>query len=119
MTTCTTTRPKNMARGSTTRAPVLSGTVLLAIVLLATVILAWPMPATAQTPFVQDEWKYGRHQDGATLHYCVDERDPDLPVARGIGAAIAGALLLEGKEHSVGEDWSGEDIEQIYQVLLE
>jgi polar amino acid transport system substrate-binding protein len=84
-------------------------------------ILAWllPAPAPAQTPFVQDEWRFGRRQDGATLHYCVDERDPDLPVARKIGAAIAGALLLEGKEHAVGEDWSGEDIEQIYQVLLE
>ncbi len=78
-----------------------------------------PAFALAQTPFVQDEWKFGRRQDGATLHYCVDERDPDLPVARKIGAAIAGALLLEPKEHVVGEDWSGEDIEQIYQVLLE
>ncbi len=84
-------------------------------------VLAWLMPvlALAQTPFVQDEWKYGRRQDGATLHYCVDERDPDLPVAAKIGAAIAGALLLEPKEHVVGEDWSGEDIEQVYQVLLE
>ena len=86
----------------------------------AAAVLAWLMPAfaLAQTPFVQDEWKFGRRQDGATLHYCVDERDPDLPVARKIGAAIAGALLLEPKEHAVGEDWSGEDIEQIYQVLL-
>jgi len=84
-------------------------------------LLFWLMPALAlaQTPFVQDEWKYGRRQDGATLHYCVDERDPDLPVARKIGEAVAGALLLEGKEHVVGEDWSGEDIDQIYQVLLE
>ena len=91
----------------------------------AAALLVWmlalllPAPASAQTPFVQDEWKYGRRQDGATLHYCVDERDPDLPVAAKIGAAIAGALLLVGKEHVVGEDWSGEDIEQIYQVLLE
>ena len=77
------------------------------------------MLALAQTPFVQDEWKYGTRQDGATLHYCVDERDPDLPVAHKIGEAIAGALLLEPKEHAVGEDWSGEDIEQIYRVLLE
>jgi polar amino acid transport system substrate-binding protein len=84
-------------------------------------LLAWLMPvlAFAQTPFVQDEWKYGRRQDGATLHYCVDERDPDLPIARRIGAAIAGALLLEPKEHAVGEDWAGEDIDQIYQVLLQ
>jgi polar amino acid transport system substrate-binding protein len=84
-------------------------------------LLTWLVPtlAPAQTPYVQDEWKYGTRQDGATLHYCVDERDPDLPVARKIGAAIAGALLLEPKEHTVGEDWSGEDLEQIYQVLLE
>jgi polar amino acid transport system substrate-binding protein len=88
-------------------------------------LLAWlalvlvPMPTRAQTPYVQDEWKYGRRQDGATLHYCVDERDPDLPVAAKIGEAIAGALLLEPKQHAVGEDWSGEDIDQVYQVLLE
>jgi polar amino acid transport system substrate-binding protein len=90
-----------------------------AAVLLATLRLAWPVLAAAQTPYVQDEWKYGRRQDGATLHYCVDERDPDLPVAHKIGEAIAGALLLEPKEHAVGEDWSGENLDQIYQVLLE
>jgi polar amino acid transport system substrate-binding protein len=84
-------------------------------------VLAWLMPtlALAQTPYVQDEWKFGRRQDGTTLNYCVDERDPDLPVAARIGEAIAGALLLEGKQHVVGEDWSGEDIDQVYQVLLE
>ena len=84
-------------------------------------LLAWLMPALAfaQTPYVQDEWKYGRRQDGATLHYCVDERDPDLPVAARIGEAIAGALLLEPKQHAVGEDWAGEEIDQVYQVLLE
>jgi polar amino acid transport system substrate-binding protein len=76
-------------------------------------------PAFAQTPYVQDEWKYGRRQDGATLHFCVDERDPDQPVAAKIGEAIAGALLLEPKQHAVGEDWAGEDIDQVYQVLLE
>jgi polar amino acid transport system substrate-binding protein len=85
----------------------------------ALVIWLLPVLALAQTPYVQDEWKYGRRQDGATLHYCVDERDPDLPVAAKIGAVIAGALLLEPKQHAVGEDWSGEDIEQVYRVLLE
>ena len=87
----------------------------------AAVLMAWLMPvlAVAQTPYVQDEWKYGRRQDGATLHYCVDERDPDQPVAARIGEAIAGALLLEPREHKVGEDWAGEDIDQVYQVLLE
>jgi polar amino acid transport system substrate-binding protein len=92
-----------------------SGALLACFLALALV----PMPGRAQTPYVQDEWKYGRRQDGATLHYCVDERDPDLPVAAKIGEAIAGALLLEPKQHAVGEDWSGEDIEQVYQVLLE
>jgi len=93
--------------------PALAGTTFAVLIFLA------PLVAAAQTPFVQDEWKYGRRQDGPSLHYCVDERDPDLPVARKIGAAIAGALLLEPKEHTVGEDWSGEDIDQVYQVLLE
>ena len=44
----------------------------------------------------------GRARTARRLHYCVDERDPDLPVARKIGAAIAGALLLEPKEHPIG-----------------
>jgi polar amino acid transport system substrate-binding protein len=82
-------------------------------------LVAWLAPAAAQTPYVQDEWKYGTRQDGATLHYCVDERDPDLPIARKIGEAIAGALLLEPKEHPIGGDWSGEDIDQLYRVLIE
>jgi polar amino acid transport system substrate-binding protein len=85
----------------------------------ALVALLMPVLALAQTPFVQDEWRYGRRQDGATLHYCVDERDPDLPVAARIGEAIAGALLLEPRQHAVGEDWAGEDIDQVYRVLLE
>jgi polar amino acid transport system substrate-binding protein len=99
------------ARGRKTRA-----TAAL-LVWLMPVLMA--VPAPAQTPYVQDEWKYGRRQDGATLHYCVDERDPDLPVAAKIGEAIAGALLLEPRQHAVGEDWAGEDIDQVYQVLLE
>jgi polar amino acid transport system substrate-binding protein len=68
---------------------------------------------------VQDEWRFGRRQDGPTLHYCVDERDPDLPVARKIGEAISGALLLEPKEHAIGEALSGEDIDQVYPVLID
>jgi polar amino acid transport system substrate-binding protein len=104
-------RARTSARGRQTRATAA----------LVAWLTAWlmPVPALAQTPYVQDEWKYGRRQDGASLHYCVDERDPDLPVAAKIGEAIAGALLLEPKEHTVGEDWSGEEIDQVYQVLLE
>lgn len=81
--------------------------------------LAWPVPVAAQTPYVQDEWKYGTRQDGTTLHYCIDDRDPDLPVARKIAQAIAGALLLEPKEHAVGDDWAGEDLDNVYRVLIE
>jgi polar amino acid transport system substrate-binding protein len=90
-----------------------------AVSLAALLLCLVPILASAQTPFVQDEWRFGRRQDGPTLHYCVDERDPDVPVARKIGAAIAGALLLEPKEHAISEAWSGEDIDQVYQVLLE
>src|SRR5262252_9246978 len=67
------------------------------VVFLACLLL--PSIASAQTPLVIDEWKFGRRQEASTLHYCVDARDPDLPVARKIGAAIAAALLLQGKEH--------------------
>jgi polar amino acid transport system substrate-binding protein len=75
--------------------------------------------AFAQTPFVIDEWKFGRRQEASTLHYCVDARDPDLPVARKIGAAIASALLLQGKEHVIGEGVVGESIDNLYRVFLE
>ena len=77
-------------------------------------------PAFAQdTPFVPDEWKFGRRQAGSTLQYCLDTRDPDLPVARKIGQAIAQALLLEPKPHEVGQNTVGEDIDNLYRVFLE
>ena len=63
--------------------------------------------ARAQTPFVPDDWKYGKRQESSTLHYCVDARDPDLPVARKIGEAIALALLLQPREHVIGEKSPG------------
>jgi polar amino acid transport system substrate-binding protein len=107
-----------LPRGRTQQSPFIPAQAGIQLLSCILVCLA-PLLASAQTPFVQDEWKYGRRQDGPTLHYCVDERDPDLPVARKIGAALAGALLLEPKEHTVGEDWSGEDIDQVYRVLLE
>ena len=85
-------------------------------------MLAWCLAqsaALAQTPYVPDEWKFGKRQDGAALHYCVDERDPDLPVAREIGRAVAQALLLQPKEHAVGQSTAGEDIDNLYRVFLE
>ena len=74
--------------------------------------------ARAQTPFVPDDWKYGKRQESSTLHYCVDARDPDLPVARKIGAAIATALLLQPREHVIGENVAGESLDNLYQVFL-
>src|SRR4051812_3716133 len=49
--------------------------------LLAVTFVAcfWASTAQAQTPFVPDEWKFGKRQESNTLHYCVDGRDPDLP----------------------------------------
>jgi polar amino acid transport system substrate-binding protein len=79
-------------------------------------------PALAQTPdtpFGPDEYKDGRRQDGATLQYCLDARDPDLPVARKIGETIAQALLLVGKPHEIGQNTVGEDIDNLYRMFLE
>jgi polar amino acid transport system substrate-binding protein len=77
-------------------------------------------PASAQdTPYVPEEWKYGRRQTGSTLQYCLDIRDPDLPIARKIGQAIAQALLLEPKPHELGQNSVGEDLDNLYRVFLE
>ena len=79
-----------------------------------------PSPPSPERPVdVPDDWKYGRRQESSTLHYCVDARDPDFPVARKIGAAIAGALLLQPKEHVIGENTVGEDLDNLYRVFLE
>src|SRR5271170_1154249 len=88
----------------------------------AAAVLAWCLAqsaALAQTPYVPEEWKYGKRQDGAALNYCVDERDPDLPVAKEIGRAVAQALLLQPKEHAIGQNTVGEDIDNLYRVFLE
>ena len=83
-------------------------------------IMLYGGPASAQdTPYVPDEWKYGRRQAGSTLQYCVDTRDPDLPIARKIGQAIAQALLLEPKPHELGQNSVGEDLDNLYRVFLE
>ena len=75
--------------------------------------------AHAQTPFVPDDWKYGKRRESSTLHYCVDARDPDFPVARKIGEAIAAALLLQPKEHVIGENVVGESLDSLYRIFLE
>jgi polar amino acid transport system substrate-binding protein len=91
-------------------------------VAVATMFVGWlgASAALAQdTPFVPDEWKFGKRQDGAALNYCVDERDPDLPIAREIGRTIAQALLLQPKEHPIGQNTVGEDLDNLYRVFLE
>jgi len=91
-----------------------------AIGIIAAACWSCPGPALAQdTPYVPDEWKYGRRQTGSTLQYCLDARDPDLPVARKIGQAIANALLLEPKPHELGQNLAGEDLDNLYRVFLE
>ena len=96
---------------------------LLSVATIGAAILACcatPSPASAQdTPYVPDEWKYGRRQTGSTLQYCLDIRDPDLPIARKIGNAVAQALLLEPKPHELGQNSVGEDIDNLYRVFLE
>src|SRR5262249_27111852 len=75
--------------------------------------------ASAQTTYVPDDWKFGKRLEANTLHYCVDARDPDFPVARKIGEAIAAALLLQPKEHVIGENLVGEELDNLYRVFLE
>jgi polar amino acid transport system substrate-binding protein len=88
------------------------------LALLGALTPAVAQPA-AETPFIPDEWKIGRRQTGSTLQYCLDERDPDLPVARRIGQAIAQVLLLEPKPHEIGGDFGGEDLDNLYRLFLE
>lgn len=93
---------------------------LAALTFAGACVLAVPAAAqTPDTPFVPDEYKFGRRQDGVMLQYCLDSRDPDLPVARKIGEAIAQALLLQGKAHEIGQNTAGEDIDNLYRVFLE
>jgi polar amino acid transport system substrate-binding protein len=85
----------------------------------AALLALWCPIATAETPFVPDEWRYGRRQESSVLNYCLDARDPDLPVARRIAQAIAAALLLEPREHVIGENVAGESLDSLYRLLLE
>jgi polar amino acid transport system substrate-binding protein len=86
---------------------------------LTALLACWISTTQAETPFVPDEWRLGRRQESSTLHYCVDARDPDFPVARKIGEAIAAALLLQPKEHVIGENVVGESLDSLYRIFLE
>jgi polar amino acid transport system substrate-binding protein len=86
---------------------------------IAVIALRGGFAFAQDTPYVPEEWKYGRRQAGSTLQYCLDIRDPDLPIARKIGDAIAQALLLEPKPHELGQNSVGEDLDNLYRVFLE
>ncbi len=86
--------------------------------------MLWRALHIADTPFVVDPWRFGTHESSSALRYCIDERDPDWPVAREIAAAVVGALLLQGKEYIIGDDprtadMSGEDLDDTYRLLIE
>jgi polar amino acid transport system substrate-binding protein len=90
----------------------------------AWLLCLFSIPSSADTPYVVDSWRFGTHESTATLTYCIDARDPDWPVARKIAAAVAGALLLQGKEYLIGEDprtadMSGEDLDDTYRMLIQ
>ena len=98
------------------------------LVSLIVAVSSWLIPAggfaQSGTPFVVDEWRFGTRDSTATLSYCIDARDPDWPVARDIAAAVAAALLLQPKEHLVGDDpktadMSGEDMDDTYRLLIQ
>jgi polar amino acid transport system substrate-binding protein len=87
-------------------------------------LLLTPVPLRADTPFVVDDWRFGTRETNSALAYCIDERDPDWPVARKIAAAVAGALLLQPKEYLIGNDpktadMSGEDLDDTYRLLIQ
>ncbi len=78
----------------------------------------------AAQPFVVDPWRFGTRDNNSALAYCIDARDPDQPVARSIGRALAEALLLQPREYLMSADFrtadmSGEDMDNLYRVLIE
>ena len=94
----------------------------LAVMTAALSVCLLPLAAArAQTPFVPDEWRFGKRQESSTLRYCIDARDPDLPVARKIAAAVADALLLQpqgtrDRRDPTTTDMSGEDLDDHYRM---
>ena len=75
--------------------------------------------ALAETPFVVDQWKLGRRDTGSSLAYCVDKSDPDWKLASANAQDIAGALLLEPKEHVVADRPIGDGIDDLFRILQE
>lgn len=79
------------------------------------------VPSLSQepSPFVTEEEQPGRFADDFTLRYCVDQRDPAWEVDQAIGAAIAGALLVEPIVHVVKDPLVREDLDRLYRHLLQ
>lgn len=82
------------------------------------VALAAPVAAQEGVPFVPEQWKYGVRSDESRLRLCVDTRDDGWEVARDIGEAIAGALLLEPVIFEVRDGPVAEELDEVYKVML-
>lgn len=88
--------------------------VLLAILLGCTV-----QALAQQAPFVPNPERFGRRADQGKLSFCVDQRDPDWPVAQAIGTAIAESLLLEPDLQLIGNQLVTQPLEALYVSFLE
>jgi polar amino acid transport system substrate-binding protein len=91
----------------------------LAAFAIAVLTAAAAQPGHAQqTPFVPDDWQYGRHEDEGTLRYCIDPRDPEWEIAADIGEAIAAALLLEPARKTIEDTVVVAGWDTLYRHLL-
>jgi polar amino acid transport system substrate-binding protein len=76
-------------------------------------------PAFAQdTPYVPDDWRYGRPEDRGTLRICVDPRDPEWKIAEEIAGEIAAALLLMPAELVIPDQRVTATWDSLYHHLL-
>lgn len=92
------------------------------ITLVVAALAGLAPPVSAQNeplPFVSNEWTFGRRTDEARLRFCVDARDPEWQVAREIGEAVAGALLLEPVVHEITTGRNVEELDELYGTMLE
>lgn len=74
--------------------------------------------AAQSTPFVPDEWQYGRREDNGTLRYCIDPRDPEWKIAGAIGEAVSAALLVRPEQTVISDSVVTADWTSLYQHLL-
>jgi polar amino acid transport system substrate-binding protein len=87
---------------------------------LLTILLGFTVQALAQqVPFVPNPERFGRRADQGKLSFCVDQRDPDWPVAQAIGTAIAESLLLEPDPQLIENKLVTQSLEELYPAFLE